>query len=125
MSRSKLALAAVIALALTACAKHDLPVSVKQCDAVTGKQGSSVTVLVHNGADKPVRNVGVTMDFYSDFKFTRVSGIALFLPGIEPGKDASASLALSNPKDAIGNAQRCAISHIAYADGTQEDTATK
>jgi hypothetical protein len=72
-----------------------------------------------------VNNVGVTMDFYNDFKFTRVTGVAIFLPGIEPGKDASATLSLANPKDAIGNAQRCAISHITYADGTQEDTAQK
>ena len=125
MSRSKLVAAAIVALALTACGKHELPVSVKQCDAITGKQGSSVTVRVHNGADKPVNNVGVTMDFYNDFKFTRVSGVAIFLPGIQPGQDASAQLALANPKDATGNAQRCAISHITYADGTQEDTATK
>jgi hypothetical protein len=125
MSRSRLAIAALATLAFTACAKHDLPVGVKQCDAVSGKTGSSVTVLVHNGADKPVNNVGVTMDFYNDFKFTRVTGVAIFLPGVEPGKDASATLSLTNPKDAVGNAQRCAISHITYADGTQEDTATK
>jgi hypothetical protein len=125
MSRSKTILATLAALALTACAKQELPVSVKQCDAVSGKTGSSVTVRVHNGADKPVNNVGVTMDFYNDFKFTRVTGVAIFLPGIEPGKDASATLSLANPKDAIGNAQRCAISHITYADGTQEDTAQK
>jgi len=120
MSRSRIVSATLAALVLTACAKHDLPVTVKQCDAVSGKQASSVTVRIHNGADKPVRNVGVTMDFYNDFKFTRVSGVALFLPGVEPGQDASAQLALSNPKDAIGNAQRCAISHITYADGTQD-----
>ena len=124
MSRSKLAVAAIAALVLTACAKHELPVSVKQCDAVSGKQ-PSVTVRVHNGADKPVRSVGVTMDFYNVFKFTRVTGVAIFLPGIEPGKDASAQLALANPKDANGNAQRCAVTHITYADGTQEDTTTK
>jgi|GEM_PF-3160369 len=120
MSRSRIVSATLAALVLTACAKHDLPVTVKQCDAVSGKQASSVTVRIHNGADKPVRNVGVTMDFYNDFKFTRVSGVALFLPGVEPGQDASAQLALSNPKDAIGNAQRCAISRITYADGTQD-----
>lgn len=123
MSRSSLAAIAVAALTLTACAKHDLPVTVKQCDAVSGKQASSVTVRVHNGADRPVRNVGITMDFYNDFKFTRVSGVALFLPGVEPGQDASAQLALANPKDAVGNAQRCAVTHITYADGTQEDAA--
>jgi len=125
MSRSKIVTAGLAAIALTACARHDLPVSVKQCDAVSGKTGSSVTVRVHNGADKPVRNVGVTLDFYNDFKFTRVAGAAIFLPGIEPGKDASATLTLANPKDAVGNAQRCAISHITYADGTREDTAQK
>jgi len=124
MSRSKLAVAAIAALVLTACAKHELPVSVKQCDAVSGKQ-PSVTVRVHNGADKPVRSVGVTMDFYNDFKFTRVSGMAIFLPALEPNKDASASLALANPKDAIGNAQRCAVMQITYADGTHEEAATK
>jgi uncharacterized membrane protein len=125
MSRSKLAIAAIAVLVLTACAKHELPVSVKQCDAVSGKQGSSVTVRIHNAADKPVRNVGMTMDFYNDFKFTRVTGVAIFLPGIEPGKDASALLTLANPKDATGNAQRCAVTHITYADGTQEETAVK
>jgi hypothetical protein len=125
MSRSRIAIATLVALALTACAKQDLPVTVKQCDAISGKQGSSVTVRVHNGADKPVRNVGITMDFYNDFKFTRVSGVALFLPGVEPGQDASAQLALANPKAAVGNAQRCAVTHITYADGTQEDTAEK
>jgi len=123
MSPFRLAVAAIAALAITACAKHELPVSVKQCDAVSGKQ-ASVTVRVHNAADKPVRNVGVTMDFYNDFKFTRVTGVAIFLPGIEPSQDASATLSLANPKDAVGNAQRCAITHITYADGTQEDTAT-
>ena len=125
MSRSRLAIVTIAAIVLTACSKHELPVSVKQCDAVSGKQGSSVTVRIHNAADKPVRNVGVTMDFYNDFKFTRVTGVAIFLPGIEPGKDASAQLALANPKDANGNAQRCAVTHITYADGTQEDTTTK
>jgi len=120
MSRSKSIIATLAALVLTACAKHDLPVSVKQCDAISGRQGSSVTVRVHNGADKPVRNVGVTMDFYNDFKFTRVRGVALFLPGVEPGQDARAQLALANPKDAVGNAQRCAVTHITYADGTQD-----
>jgi len=125
MSGSRIAVATLAALALTACAKHDLPVSVKQCDAVSGKTGSTVTVRIHNGSDKPVRNVGVTMDFYNDFKFTRVNGMAIFLPGVDPGKDASAQLSLANPKDATGNAQRCAISHISYADGTQEDTAQK
>jgi hypothetical protein len=126
MSRSsRIAAGAAMALALAACGRHDLPVSVKQCDAVTGPQGSSVTVKVHNGADKPVSNVGITLDFYHDFKFTRVSGAAIFRPAIEPDKDADASLAVSNPKDAVGNAQRCAITHITYADGTQEDAAAK
>lgn len=126
MSRSSVALAAAItALALAGCGKHDLPVSVKQCDAVTGPQGSSVTVKVHNGADKPVANVGITLDFYHDFKFTRVSGAAIFRPAIEPNNEAAASLAVSNPKDAVGNAQRCAVTHITYADGTQEDATTK
>ncbi len=126
MSRSSRILAsALAAFALTACGKHDLPVSVKQCDAVGGPQGSSVTVKVHNAAGKPVANVGITLDFYHDFKFTRVNGAAIFRPAIEPNKDADASLAVSNPKDAVGNAQRCAITHITYADGTQEDAATK
>jgi hypothetical protein len=125
MSRSSLTIAIGAALALTACAKHDLPVSVKQCDAVSEGKTSNITVKVHNGADKPVSMVGITLDFYNDFKFNRVSGAGLFRPAIEPNKDATTILTVANPKDATGNAQRCAITHITYADGTQEEAATK
>ncbi len=125
MSRSSLALTLVASLALTACGKHELPVSAKRCDAVSSPAGASVAVKVHNGSGKPVANVGVQIDFYNDFKFNRVSGIGTFHPSIAPDSDADTSLAISNKKEAIGQAQRCAVVHITYADGTQEDATPK
>jgi hypothetical protein len=123
MSTSRIALAIAVAatLALAACAKHDLPVDLRQCDTVTGPQGSSVTVKVHNGADKPVSYVTITLDFYHDFKFSRINGGAIFTPALEPKNDATASVAITNPKDAAGNVQHCVITYIRYADGTTQD----
>lgn len=120
MSRSRLTLAAVTALTLVACAPHELPVTVKQCDVVAGSP-PTITVKVFNGSTKPVVNVGIALDFYHDYKFTRVSGAGIFTPPIRPNYDATTSLPVTNPKDATGSPQRCAITHITYADGTQED----
>jgi hypothetical protein len=123
MSRSRvsLTLALTAILSLAACARHELPVDLKQCDTVTGPQGSSATVKVHNGSDKPVSYVTITLDFYHDFTFSRINGGAIFTPALEPKNDASASVAITNPQDAAGNVQHCVITHVRYADGTTQD----
>ncbi|MDQ2992241.1 MAG: hypothetical protein M3R30_05420 [Candidatus Eremiobacteraeota bacterium] len=125
MSRCSLALAPVLLLALAACGKHELAVTAKQCDAVSNPGGASVTVKVHNGADKPVVNVGIQIDFYHDFKFDRVSGVGIFHPAIAPNSDADTSLVITDKKATNGQAQRCAVVHTTYADGSQEDATTK
>ena len=111
-------LAAVIAL--TACAKPpELPVSVKQCDVISGV---GATVKVHNGSAKSVDNVRIVLDFYTDFKFEREDGAATFRPLLAPNADGVATVGLRNVKVTTGHLQRCAILSIVYGDGSTEKT---
>jgi hypothetical protein len=119
MSRCKPALA-VAALLLTACGGgHGLPVEAKQCDTLIGKNSLQVTTRIFNGAQIPVKSVRVSLDFYRDFRFTRVTGVASFKPQLEANQTRSVSLTIvSAPPTIGGQAQRCTVVHVDYADGT-------
>jgi hypothetical protein len=85
MSRSKRAFAALALLGLTACGgPGGLPLHVRQCDTILEKGTVSVRALFRNRADKPVTDARLEIDFYHDFKFTRVIATADFHPNLEP-----------------------------------------
>jgi hypothetical protein len=123
MLRSKTFLAVAALLAAVACSGPGrLPLSVKSCDTVILPHAISIQALFVNGAEKPVIGARLQIDFYRDFKFTRVIGIADFHPQLEPKAQRSIALILTGAQDVTGGqAQRCDVVHIDYADGTKAD----
>src|SRR5665213_2159366 len=103
MSRCKLALP--LCFALAACGHPgNLPVDVKQCDTVLQGSTVSITASFENNADKPARDARLQIDFYHDFKFTRVTGVADFNPNLEPQTHRSVALILAGAQGVKGQA---------------------
>jgi len=98
-----------------------LPLAVKTCDTVILPHAVTIQALFSNTADKPVKDARLQIDFYHDFKFTRVIGIADFHPQLEPNTQRSVSIVAMNTAGIGGQAQRCDVDHIDYADGTKAD----
>jgi hypothetical protein len=115
---------ALATILLGACGRgHGLPVEIKQCDTVLSKNSVLITARIFNGAQIPVKAARVSLDFYHDFRFTRVSGVASFRPQLEPNQSRSVPVVLTTSVAGIGGqAQRCSVDHVDYADGTSADT---
>jgi hypothetical protein len=122
MLRFSSSLAIVALLGVAACSGPGrLPLAVKSCDTVILPNAVSIDANFSSGADKPVTGARLQIDFYHDFKFTRVIGIANFRPQLEPQASRSVTLVLTNTAGLSGQAQRCDVVHIDYADGTKAD----
>ncbi|HVS45333.1 MAG TPA: hypothetical protein VMS32_01560 [Verrucomicrobiae bacterium] len=122
MLRCKFALVALAMLGLTACGgPGGLPLHVRQCDTILEKGTVSVRALFRNRAAKPVTDAKLEIDFYHDFKFTRVIATADFHPNLEPLERRSIALILTGAQGVTGQAQKCIVTHIDYADGTKAD----
>lgn len=121
MSSYKLLPLLVLAV-VTACAPKTFPVQIKQCDTILGKNSVLITARVFNGSDRAVKDALVAIDFYNNFKFVRVSGSATFATPLGVNDTASVPVIPVVPPAGIsGQAQRCQITHVDYADGSSAD----
>lgn len=123
MSRCNLLAAAAALVALSACGSpKELPVQVKQCDTVVGKNSVLIDARIFNGADKPAKSIDVAIDFYHDFTAVHVTGTATFAKQLEPNATQTVPVTITSPTTGVGGrAQRCIVSHVTYADGTSAD----
>lgn len=124
MLRYKLLAAAAALAVLSACggAPKELPVQIKQCDTVVGKNSVLIDARIFNGADKPAKSVAVAIDFYHDFTAAHVTGTATFAKQLEPNATRTVPVTITSPTTGVGGrAQRCVVTHVEYADGTAAD----
>lgn len=107
------------ALALCACGKPPgLPVTLNGCDAGT----SGIKANLRNDADRPVKGVRISADFYSKFRFARTEGTATIPGGLNPGDNKDVVFSYdASAVTASGKASRCVATHIDFLDGTSAD----
>lgn len=123
MSRCNLLAAVAALVVLSACGgPKELPVQVKQCDTVVGKNSVLIDARIFNGADKPAKSIAVAIDFYHDFTAAHVTGTATFAKQLEPNATQTVPVTITSPTTGVGGrAQRCVVTHVTYADGTSAD----
>ncbi len=123
MSRCNLLAAVAALVVLSACSgPKELPVQVKQCDTVVGKNSVLISARIFNGADKPAKSIAVAIDFYHDFTAAHVTGTATFAKQLEPNATQTVPVTITSPTTGVGGrAQRCIVTHVQYADGTNAD----
>lgn len=106
-------------LALCACSKPPgLPVTLKGCDG----GASGITANLRNDADRPVKSVRISADFYSNFRFVRTEGTATIAAGLNPGENKDVVFSYDRAAmSASGKASRCMATHVVFLDGTTAD----
>lgn len=111
--------AACVALALCACSQPaGLPVTLKSCEGGT----SGITANLRNDADRPVKIVRISADFYSNFRFARTEGTATIPGGLNPGDNKDVVFSYDSPGMRLsGKSSRCVATHIDFLDGTSAD----
>jgi len=103
--------------AVAACGKpRELPVTLRGCSG----EANGITASVRNDADRPIKSLDVSADFYANFRFVRSDGSATFPGGLNPGdaKDTRFLYGAGAPAAPSGRASRCVVTHIQYLDGT-------
>ena len=106
---------------LAACAPPPQPLLVKRCDAIASPHGFTLTADVQNASTKPISGMRLTIDFYHDFRYTRLTGSAQLHKELDPGQRRVVTLDVEPPGSAQGEAMRCSATHIDYLDGTSQD----
>ncbi len=113
--------AAIALIMLAACGRPKPPLSVKRCDAVASPHGFTLSADVQNDSTKPISGMRLTVDFYHDFRYTRLVGSTQLHKELDPGQRRVVTLDVGSPGTAQGEAMRCSASHIDYLDGTSAD----
>jgi hypothetical protein len=116
---SRLAIVGLLCI-IAGCRAKTLPVDVMRCDVLVQPHETTLDSTVKNRADKPIGSIGVQLDFYNNYRFTRTSATLKFSPVLDPGttRTASAKLKLTGSP---GPAMHCIVTHITYGDGTTQD----
>ncbi|HEY8313178.1 MAG TPA: hypothetical protein VIG51_03310 [Candidatus Baltobacteraceae bacterium] len=116
-------LAAGATLLLASCAHQpQLPVTVRQCDAVVSGKSFVLDARVHSDARVPIRGVRVTVDFYSDFTYSHFVAEAKLARELDPGQTQIVTFQPVNAKSPVrGRAMKCTATHLDYLDGTTAD----
>ena len=113
---------AAMLLALAACGSpQQLPLSIPRCDAVMTKHGIELVAQVSSKANKPISELTVAVEFYQNFRSTRMQGQAKIVPELDPGQQREITFAVASSATAQGPAMRCFATHIGYLDGTSAD----
>jgi len=105
---------------LSACSRPEqLPVTLKGCAG----SPAGITANLRNDADRPVKSIFVSADFYSNFRFVRTHGAVTIPGGLNPGENRDVTFAYDAGAvtSASGRASRCVATHIDYLDGTHVD----
>jgi predicted small lipoprotein YifL len=112
--------ALIASLCATAgCGSKGLPVDVTRCDVLIQPHETTLEATVTNRADKPIGSIGVQLDFYNNYRFTRTNATLRFAPVLDPGTSRKAAAKLQAP-GSLGSAMHCIATHITYGDGTTQ-----
>jgi hypothetical protein len=115
--------ALLFSIALAGCGTpQKLPVEIPWCDAIPVSHGVIAVASVRNKASKPISGLVVAIDFYRNFRYARVQGVAKLPHVLDPGQERHIVFKIAAaPSSAEGRAMRCFATHISYLDGTSED----
>lgn len=115
-------LAAALALASCASNPQRLPIGLSLCNAVAQPGGFAVNATVENKSDRPISNIGLSLSFYRDFRYTSYTADAHLAKELDPGQKRDVTFDVSGPHSSqSGEALRCIVTHIGYLDGTSAD----
>jgi hypothetical protein len=111
------------ALGLSGCFGNPqgLPVGLSLCDAVAKPGGFDVIATVQNKGDRPISNLGLSLSFYQDFRYSSYTAAAHLAKELDPGQKRDVTFPVSTPRRQSGQAMRCIVTHIGYLDGTSLD----
>jgi hypothetical protein len=112
-------------LVLAGCGTpQQLPVEIPRCDSVASANGVTLTASVVSRATKPISGLSVAVDFYRDFRYTRVNGAAAIKPELDPNQQRDVVFSIAPARSAAqGRAMRCFATRIQYLDGTSQTVA--
>ena len=107
---------------LAACTPgRSVSLQVSRCDAVLDGGALKVAAHVTNRGDRPMTSADLALDFYANYRFTRVTGGVTFAPVLDPGASRDVTFATDAPKSgASGGAMRCVATRAVYGDGSVE-----
>ena len=115
----------VVALGLASCGSpQQLPLSIPRCDAVQTSRGLALTATVRNTAAKPIAGLAIAVEFYRNFRSTRLTGAAQLRNPLAAGEQRDVNFDVgASTSQAQGRAMRCFATHISYVDGSSQDVA--
>ena len=76
--------------------------------------------MIENRSTKPISGVDLAVDFYYDFRYTRVAATAILAKALDPEMRRAVTFAAAARQGTGGQAMRCLATRIQYLDGTSE-----